>query len=600
MCNLPHPYTAKPLFLFASFALQTSKIVHFWEDFLTAKNTKTDIERSLPLIFVLFAFSAVKSIWLRRSRAASFRSKFRRSSSLNFPVSKIHFHAMVRASMRFSIRQVSLVLLLLSTRLLPADVLPTPPSAASTPAIPVPAIHRSLARITTTAQDPNYREPWAPGSISGGVGTGFIIDGQRILTNAHVVSNARFLTVEREDDPRKYTAKVQFIGHDCDLAVLKVNEPDFFKNSVPLQLGGIPEIESTVFAYGYPVGGDRLSVTQGIVSRIDFQGYTHSLVDSHLAIQISAAINPGNSGGPVLQHGKVVGVAFQGYSGDVAQNVGYMIPVPVIQRFLKDISHGHYGGYMDLSIATFPLQNPAMRRALGLADDNTGVMVSKVAAQGCSDGILKNGDVLMGIDGHDIASDGFTMLDGSRVLMAEVVERKLKGEEVGLHIIRDHKQMDVTVKLDTPWPYLMQANTYDVAPRYVLFGGLLFQPLSRNFLQAYDIDNLQVRYFYDYFLDDDLYKDHPEVIILSAILPDPTNTYLSDFKDGIVDEINGEKIRTLDDVATGFRKESAQYVIKLLGVGRPLVLDRAAVEAARQRIDQRYNIVKEQNLRDQP
>jgi hypothetical protein len=275
-----------------------------------------------------------------------------------------------------------------------------------------------------------------------------------------------------------------------------------------------------------------------------------------------------------------------------------MIPVPVIDRFLKDISDGHYDGYMDLSVATFPLQNPAMRRALGLADDDRGIMVSTVSAQGCSDGVLKEGDVLMSIDGHEIASDGFTVLDGARVQMAEVVERKFKGDNVKLHIIRDRKEMDVTVKLDAAWPYLMQANTYDAAPRYVLYGGLLFQPLSRNFLETYDIDDLQVRYFYDFFLQDELYKEHPEVIVLSAILPDPINTYLDDFKNGIVDEINGEKVRTLDDLANGLRKESDQYVIKLLGVGRPLVLDRAAVEAARERIDERYNVVKEENLRD--
>ena len=132
---------------------------------------------------------------------------------------------MVRPPMRFSIRRVSLLFLLVASPLALADVVPTPPSAAATPAIPVPSIHRSLARITTTSQDPNYREPWAPGAIEEAVGTGFIIDGERILTNAHVVSNSRFLTVEKEDDPHKYTATVQFIAHDCDLAVLKVNEP---------------------------------------------------------------------------------------------------------------------------------------------------------------------------------------------------------------------------------------------------------------------------------------------------------------------------------------------------------------------------------------
>src|SRR5207302_6990596 len=137
-------------------------------------------------------------------------------------------------------------------------------------------------------------------------------------------------------------------------------------------------------------------------SRIDFQTFAHSAADMHLAIQIDAAINPGNSGGPVMQEGKVVGVAFQGYSGDVAQNVGYMIPTPVINRFLKDIEDGHYDKYMDLSITTLNLQNPAMRNALGLKDDDRGVFVSSVAAAGCSAGVLKVGDVLLAVDGLPI------------------------------------------------------------------------------------------------------------------------------------------------------------------------------------------------------
>jgi S1-C subfamily serine protease len=122
-------------------------------------------------------------------------------------------------------------------------------------------------------------------------------------------------------------------------------------------------MESTVSVYGYPIGGDRLSVTRGIVSRIDFQTYSHSGSDSHLTIQIDAAINPGNSGGPVMQNGKVVGVAFQGYSGDVAQNVGYMIAMPVARRFMKDVEDGKYDHYVDLALTYENLFNPAARRA---------------------------------------------------------------------------------------------------------------------------------------------------------------------------------------------------------------------------------------------
>lgn len=468
-------------------------------------------------------------------------------------------------------------------------------------AISIVEIRKSLVRITTTSQEPNYRIPWTPGNISGGTGAGFVISGNRILTNAHVVSNARFLSVERENDPKHYIARTLFVAHDCDLAVLTVADPKFFDGTVPLPFTNrIPQIESSVSVYGYPIGGERLSVTTGVVSRVDFQVYSHSLVDSHLAIQTNAAINPGNSGGPVLQGGKVVGVAFQGYSGEVAQNVGYMIPAPVVERFLKDIEDGHYDHYMDLSITTFPLLNPAQRNALGLDDDNRGVMVSQVASAGSCAGVLKTGDVILAIDGHAVESDGFMQLDGERVEMPEAVERKFKGDSVNFKILRNKKPLEVTARLNEAWPFQLQANQYDIQPRYVLFGGLLFQPLSRNFLEAYQNDDLRVRYFYDFFISDELYKEHPEVVVLSSVLPDPINTYIGEFRNGIVEEVNGEPIKTLNDLAAAFAKPADYYVIKLFGEGRPVVLEHAAVEAARQRIKSRYNVGSEQNLSEIP
>ncbi len=461
-------------------------------------------------------------------------------------------------------------------------------------------VRKSVVRITATSQEPDYKVPWNPGNITRGVGAGFIIAGPRIITNAHVISDSRYITVERENDPRKYTAEVKFVAHDCDLAILDVVEPGFFDGLKPLEIGGIPQLESTVSAYGYPIGGERLSVTHGVVSRIDFQVYSHSAVDSHLACQIDAAINPGNSGGPVLQNGKVVGVAFQGYSGDVAQNVGYMIATPVIEHFLKDISDGHYDKYVDLGIAEFRLQNPAERQALGLKDDDTGVAVGSIVAGGSCDGVLKIGDVILSMDDRRVASDGFIEIDGERVEMAEVVERKFKGDSLKLHILRDKKEMDVSVVLEPEWPYQIQANAYDTRPRFVLFAGLLFQPLSKDFLEAYGIDDLRVRYFYDSFVDRSIFLEHPEVIILSQVLPDPINTYLEDFRNSIVSEVNGHAIRRLDDLAAAFAEPADYYVIKCIGDGRPIVLERSKVEAARERIRTAYNVVSEQNLAPTP
>jgi len=483
----------------------------------------------------------------------------------------------------------------------------SPPAQAVVP-VPVPIappkpngpVQKSLVRITATSVEPDYKAPWNSGGIQRAVGAGFVISGNRILTNAHVVSNSRYLTVEREDDPNKYPATVQFVAHDCDLALITVSAPDFFKNMLPLKFGGIPALESTVSAYGYPIGGERMSVTTGIVSRIDFQLYTHSSVDQHLAIQISAQINPGNSGGPVMQNAKVVGVAFQGYSGDVAQGVAYMIPTPVINRFLKDISDGHYDKYVDLGITFSKLQNPAQRRFLGLKDDDRGVLVSTVVAAGPSADILRPGDVLLAIDDHPIASDSNVELEGERADFQEVVERKFNGDSVKFDVWRDKQPIKVTIKLYTPWPYLIQGHSYDVRPRYVLCGGLLFQPLNLDLLDAYRPTDLRLRHFFEYFVLEQLYLQHPDVIVLTNILPDPINTYLTPYRGGIVDEINGKKIRRLDELANALAENSDHFVIRMIGDGPPLVLDRNKVESARERIKTRYNVLKEQNLEEQP
>ncbi len=457
-------------------------------------------------------------------------------------------------------------------------------------------LRKSVARINTTAQEANYRIPWLPGTSGGGSGTGWVVEGDRLVTNAHVVSNARFITLEKENDPKKYIATVEHIAHDCDLALLKVEDPEFFKYTKPLAIGGIPELESTVSVFGYPIGGERMSVTQGVVSRVDFRTYSHSIVDSHLTIQIDAAINPGNSGGPVLQDGKVVGVAFQGYSGDVAQNVGYMIPTPVIKHFLQDVKDGKYDRYMDLSIGTFPTPNKSMRKALGLADDDRGVFVTNVLSGGVAAGLLKKGDVILAVDGLSVASDGFIELEGERVPMAEVAERKFLADSAKFSILRDGKPAEVEVKFTGAWQYNIQASRYDEQPHYVLFGGLLFQPLTRNLIGAYNFQNPRIDYYFQYFISKEIYEEHPDIIVLTSILADPLNTYLSEFREQIVDEINDKKIKSLKDVAAAFAEKPDYFVIKFVGAGRPLVLERAAVEAARERIKTRYNVTEEQNL----
>ena len=481
----------------------------------------------------------------------------------------------------------------------PSKIEAPKPTSNPSPKIDLPS---SIVRIEVTDHNPDYRSPWNTGAVGGGIGSGFVIElpggKKRILTNAHVVSNARFISLTREGISHPWKARVEFMAHDCDLALLTVEDPSFMENSTPLALDGVPAIESSVSVYGYPLGGERLSVTRGVVSRIDFDLYTHSGVDSHLVIQIDAAINPGNSGGPVLQDGKVVGVAFQGYSGDIAQNVGFMIPSPVIGRFLTDISKGSYTGYTDLSIAFQPLLSTTARRAANglVADDDRGVLVTDVHELGSANGFLRKGDILLSIDGHPIACNGRVDLDGQSVDLTEVVERKFDGEKISLGILRDGEAASVQFPLKGAWPFRMQATAYETKPRYFLHGGLLFQPLDRNLMDVVGNSDMRIRRTFDEFVERHLYLERPEIVVLSRLLADPVNKECDGLQTGIVESINGRKIRSLADVCEAFAAPATHDVIVLEGNGVPIVLKREDVVKATPRILKNYGISSDRNL----
>jgi S1-C subfamily serine protease len=459
--------------------------------------------------------------------------------------------------------------------------------------------YEAVVRIENSSLNPDYRSPWNTGRDSGGNGTGWLVGKNKFLTNAHVVSNSRIIYIKKVGDAKPYRAKIVHIAHDCDLAMLELEDPSAFEGVTPFDIGKLPQLDTTVKVIGYPIGGERISITSGVVSRIDFLSYSHTSVDLHLTIQIDAAINPGNSGGPVIQNGKVVGVAFQGYSGNIAQNTGYMIPTPVIRRFLKDVEDGKYDHYVDLSMSDFPLLNPAQRKALGLANDGIGIMVAAAEEDGSAGGILKTGDVLLAIDGRPVKSNGLINYEGEDVNMNEIVERKFAGDVIKLKIWRQNKSIDTKVTLKRFLPYLIAAKKYDEKPRYIMFAGLAFQPLDRNLMAAHGMKNLQVRYHFDSYVSADIYKDRPEVIVLTSILPDSINSYFSNFKHSIVDEVNGVKVKTLKDVHNALAKDNGDYIIiSLLGNGRPIVIERSKVEAAQKRIQEKYNVIKDHYLGD--
>lgn len=461
---------------------------------------------------------------------------------------------------------------------------------------PFDSQYAGVVKVENSSLEPDYKTPWLSGNFGGGRGTAFLIGENLFLTNAHVVSNAQQLYISKYGESRKLRAHVVHIAHDCDLALLKVDDYAPFKGMTPFALGKLPRLEDEVRVIGYPIGGERLSVTRGVVSRIDTLNYSHSIADKHLVVQIDAAINPGNSGGPVLMGQDVVGVAFQGLTN--ADNTGYMIPIPVIRHFLKDVEDGKYDNYVGMGVMEFPILNPAMRLELGLPDDEKGVLVGEIYKTGPAQGILKPGDVILTLDGADVDSSGMISLEGENVNMNELVERKYAGDKVKVTFLRDKKPMAAEITLAPVKSRDIIAAQYDKLPQYVVFGGLLFQPANRNTILAHKINDIELNQALQDFVIGAASGDKEDIVLLTNILPDEVNERLNDDSGSIVTKVNGVEIKGLKHLYELLHPKNPPefFVIELKGDSRPIVLDGKQIDEANKRIAERYDITNDAQL----
>lgn len=289
----------------------------------------------------------------------------------------------------------------------------------------------SCVKIFTTHVAPNYAMPWQRGEESKSTGSGFAVrlpdtGEKRILTNAHCVEHSLLVQVRRVGQAQKFVANVLSLGFDCDVAILDVQDEEFWDGLQLTEVGtGLPRLTSEVVAVGYPIGGEDVSTTRGVVSRILVGGLT-----DNLCVQIDAAINPGNSGGPVFDEGgRLVGIAFSGITG--ASSIGYIIPLPTLRVYLSAVAKGGvYRGRCTDCFEVQPMESSMLRKKFGMANRQTGVLITKVPAESPSRELLKQYDVLLSIDGTPIANDGTVQLpdckDTVRVTFSYLVYRVIE------------------------------------------------------------------------------------------------------------------------------------------------------------------------------
>jgi len=427
------------------------------------------------------------------------------------------------------------------------------------------SVEESVVQVFATTRNPDFLKPWSKASPRKVSGTGMVIEGNRILTNAHVALYASQVQVQANQSGDKLDATVEFVAPGIDLAVLKLEDEAFFDTHPPLaRAAALPQIKDSVLVYGYPTGGTSLSITKGIVSRIEFTGYNYPV--SGLRVQIDAAINPGNSGGPAIVNDQVIGLAFSYLKN--SQNIGYIIPSEEIELFLRDIADGHYDGKSKIFDGFQNLQNDALRDYLKLDKSVEGILVHH-PFKSDADYPLKQWDVITRIGDTPVDNEGMIKLGTDlRVRFTYEVQHVAKDSHVPLTILRDGKSRTINLPVTPDRPKLIRYLQGEY-PDYFIFGPLVFSVVTEDVVGLLSSSNAKGLVtlstlgnpIITRLSDQPVFDGEQLVFVSSPFLPHRLSKGYSTPILKVVNSVNGVKIRNLAHLVSVLRDTRDEFVV---------------------------------------
>ncbi len=434
---------------------------------------------------------------------------------------------------------------------------PLPMRAAESPI----RVEDSVVKVFSTIRRPDTARPWSRQQPEEATGTGVVIEGRRILTNAHVVLYASQVQVQANQAGDKISATVEAVAPGIDLAVLKLDEDAFFDAHPPLKRANLlPEVKDAVMAYGFPTGGTSLSITKGIVSRIEFTAYNYPV--SGLRIQIDAAINPGNSGGPAVVGDRMIGLAFSTLGG--AQNIGYIIPSEEIDLFLKDIATGPYKGKPAMHDQLQTLENPALRAFLKLDKGVQGIVVHEPFRSALPNP-LKEWDVITRIGDTPVDDQGMVKVSANlRIRFQYLVQKLAKQGMVPLTVVRGGKEVAIQMPVPSGHPLLIP-DLQGAYPSYFVYGPLVFSTATAQFA-ANNGHMMGIFIFYGSPLatrrgEGPAFEGEELVVVASPFFPHKLAKGYSNPVSEVVKSVNGIAIKNLKHLVQVLRDQKDEFIV---------------------------------------
>ncbi len=417
---------------------------------------------------------------------------------------------------------------------------------------------KSIVRVNATLQDYNFIRPWEKGAPVSRRGLGALLEGNRVLVTAEMCANSTFLELEHPSSGARGTARiVGSIDYEANLAVLELVDKDSkaLEGLQPLALDESVVPGDTLEVWQVEDNGDGVS-TDVAVLRVDVGRYF--IPDSvFLLYQIKGSLQARSNSFtlPVVKNGKLAGMLLSYSSKEQTANV---LPAPIIHAFLSDLADGKYEGFPNLGVSIAPTLDETFRKFTGIEDQKGGVFISKVVKGGSADTAgIREGDVLLSISGKPIDSRGnYDDPKRGKLSFSHLVRGGAKvGDTVSAELIRDGKPLSLEVRLTrkNPQDFLIDPYMFDRGPKFLIFGGLIFQELTLPYLESWGDEWTNRAPFNLVYSAADPEKYEKEgrkkLVFLSTVLKTPSTLGYESLSSIIVTKVNGRAIRDIRDLA---------------------------------------------------
>lgn len=427
-------------------------------------------------------------------------------------------------------------------------------------------IESSLIRVNVTAQGFNYYQPWEKGKPTTRRGLGVVLEGKQILVTAQMVADATYVELEQPDSGVKTTGQVKVADYEANLALIQLEEAedDFLADNRPLSLDPSPKVGDILSIWQVKDNGLPTS-TECPLIEVSVENYFLEGTP-FLAYEIKGSLryHSGSYVLPVLHHDKLAGLLINYDSGE---QVSRVLPAPIIQHFLEDVADGNYEGFPTLGLAFARTTDAQLRKYLKLEQDNQGVYVTTVAPNSTADRCgIKVGDVLLEIDGKPLDSRGnFEHPVYGKLNFSHLVRGGCQvGQEIPIVIYREGERQELmaTMTRKSPKDYLIDPYLFDAGPRFHIAGGIVFQELTKPYLQIFGKQWRQrapMKLLWALNHPEDYEKEGREkLVFISRVIRTPVTLGYESVSHVIVDRVNGKKISDLRDLAQAFQQPDGQ------------------------------------------